>query len=128
MAEPSILVTGARGFVGRHLMAARRDAGEAPVGQDRPGARVVAAAERDWPVHDLLLGSGAAEASRVLADLIAAGDHRAIVHLAGQSSAGRSFEDPAGTVRANLLGTLELLEALRLLRERGLDASLGDHM
>jgi GDP-4-dehydro-6-deoxy-D-mannose reductase len=42
-----------------------------------------------------------------------------VVHLAGQSSAGASFDDPTGTVDANLLGALELLEALRALGSRG---------
>jgi GDP-4-dehydro-6-deoxy-D-mannose reductase len=41
-----------------------------------------------------------------------------VFHLAGQSSAGASFDDPPGTLRANLLGTLDLLEALRRLQER----------
>jgi len=37
----------------------------------------------------------------------------AVVHLAGQSSAARSFEDPVGTLRINAGGTLRLLEAAR---------------
>ncbi len=37
----------------------------------------------------------------------------AIVHLAGQSSAARSFADPVGTLRVNAGGTLRLLEAAR---------------
>lgn len=37
----------------------------------------------------------------------------AVVHLAGQSSAARSFEDPVGTLRVNAGGTLRLLEAAR---------------
>ncbi len=37
----------------------------------------------------------------------------AVVHLAGQSSAARSFDDPVGTLRVNAGGTLRLLEAAR---------------
>lgn len=117
MAERSILITGARGFVGRHLADALMDAGEAPVGLDLP--RLDPAADPAWLVHRHTLGTGDANAPAALADLITDGGHDAIVHLAGQSSAGASFDDPAGTVRANLLGTLELLEALRLMGERG---------
>ena len=36
-----------------------------------------------------------------------------MVHLAGQSSAARSFEDPAATFEANVTGTRNLLEAAR---------------
>jgi GDP-4-dehydro-6-deoxy-D-mannose reductase len=38
-----------------------------------------------------------------------------IVHLAAQSSPQRSWEDPAGTLKTNLLGLLHLLEAARTL-------------
>ncbi|MCK4539181.1 MAG: GDP-mannose 4,6-dehydratase [Candidatus Krumholzibacteria bacterium] len=34
-----------------------------------------------------------------------------IIHLAAQSSAARSFDDPVGTYRANILGALNLFEA-----------------
>ena len=37
-----------------------------------------------------------------------------VYHLAAQSSVGRSWEDPLGTARVNAMGTLELLEAIRL--------------
>jgi GDP-4-dehydro-6-deoxy-D-mannose reductase len=36
-----------------------------------------------------------------------------IFHLAAQSSAARSFNDPGGTVQINVMGTLNLLEAVR---------------
>jgi len=38
-----------------------------------------------------------------------------VYHLAAQSSVGISWNDPIGTARANAMGTLHLLEALRLL-------------
>jgi len=43
----------------------------------------------------------------------------AIVHLAGQASAARSFEDPAATFKANAGGTLGLLEAARAAKFAG---------
>jgi GDP-4-dehydro-6-deoxy-D-mannose reductase len=48
-----------------------------------------------------------------LAAVIAEASPAAIVHLAGQSSAGRSFQQPIETFRVNALGTLALLEAVR---------------
>lgn len=114
---PSILVTGARGFVGRHLVAALQASGAAVSGLDRQ----VAGATDDppWLTHLCELGTGAPDAAAGLATLLGEGRFTAVYHLAGQSSAGASFQDPAGTVSANLLGTLEVLEALRLMAEDG---------
>ena len=109
-------MTGARGFVGRHLVAALQRDGAEVAGLDRP---LAGADDPSWLSHHLALGSGADQAPAHLADLLADGSVTTVYHLAGQSSAGASFGDPAGTVRANLLGTLELLEALRLLQDRG---------
>lgn len=109
-----MLITGAVGFVGRHLAAALAADGVPWLGLDRPAA--VAAS----PAPDLAswqLGEPDEQAPRRLADLIEHRKIRALVHLAGQSSAGASFGDPAGTMHANLLGTLEVLEALRLLAD-----------
>lgn len=43
----------------------------------------------------------------------------AVIHLAAQSSVPASFEDPATTVQTNVLGTLNLLLALRTVGFRG---------
>jgi len=106
-----VLVTGAGGFVGRHLAAALAADGIEAVGLDRAGGGA--------PTHRHELGTGGPDAAGRLADLLAAGGFDAICHLAGQSSAGASFADPAGTMAANTGGTLEVLEALRLLADRG---------
>jgi GDP-4-dehydro-6-deoxy-D-mannose reductase len=44
---------------------------------------------------------------------IRAADPAAVVNLAGQASAARSFEDPGETFRVNTAGALTLLEAVR---------------
>jgi GDP-4-dehydro-6-deoxy-D-mannose reductase len=62
----------------------------------------------DWREADLA-DAGQAQAA------LAAAPCDAIVHLAGQSSAARSFEAPEETFRANVTGTWALLEAMRLL-------------
>lgn len=95
-------------------MAALQAAGTTVEGLDVPPA-----AGRDdpaWLVHHRRLGTAGSEAARGLAACLADGQYTAVYHLAGQSSAAASFSDPAGTIAANLLGTLELLEALRLLQ------------
>lgn len=40
-----------------------------------------------------------------------------VFHLAAQSLVGRSFDDPLGTYQTNVQGTLNLLEALRLINK-----------
>ncbi len=118
MSSPRVLITGAGGFVGRHLAASLAAAGVASSGLDRPAG---AHASADDPLvqwrHEL--GAAAADGGAALADILATGGFTAICHLAGQSSAGASFADPAATVAANLGGTLEVLEALRRLDRGG---------
>jgi len=99
------MVTGAGGFVGPHLVRALAAAGARVTGAGlgRPPAEVPI--ER-WTEIDF-----AGEAS--IEDLLAADRPDAIVHLAGQSSAALSFQDPEGTFRANVGGTTRLLEAVR---------------
>lgn len=107
-----MLVTGAAGFVGGHLTAALASDGVPWLGLDRPAAVATWAspALTSWQ-----LGAPDPDGPQRLADLMVQNGIRAVVHLAGQSSAGASFGDPAATMQANLLGTLELLESLRLL-------------
>lgn len=101
-----VLVTGASGFVGGHLLALLRRAGHDPVaaGGPRDGAPFV-------PL-DLLDPEGVRAA-------VAAAAPDAIVHLAGQAFVPQSLADPAGTFAVNAGGTLNLLEAARALAGAG---------
>lgn len=87
-----LLITGATGFAGRHLVSCAAARGHEPHGLD-DGVDV-----RD--------GAALAAALRAVAP-------DAVAHLAGAASVGGSFDDPVGTWDVNLGGTLALLEALR---------------
>ena len=86
------LVTGAAGFVGQHLCAHLRDAGDTVIGVDRA----------DGP--DLLDGPAV---TRLLADV----SPDVVYHLGGWSDVGASWTSPVECFQSNALGTLNLLQA-----------------
>jgi len=105
-----VLITGVSGFVGGHMVDLLR--AEAPqaeiVGLDsRPGnrARALAIEIVKADLQDPVSVRQALEQVRP----------DRLVHLAAQSSPQRSWEDPGGTLKTNLLGLLHLLEAARTL-------------
>lgn len=100
-----VLVTGANGFVGPHLARALAARGHEVIGSSAAGA-APSGPFAAWATLDVLDRDA-------LAAALAAHRPGAIVHLAGQSSAARSFEDPAGTFRLNVIGTWNVLDAAR---------------
>jgi GDP-4-dehydro-6-deoxy-D-mannose reductase len=106
----TVLITGANGFAGPHLARALAFAGSRVHGMGL-GAPHPGNALKAWHRADVC-DPGALDAA------IGAAQPDAVVHLAGQSSAGFSFEDPAGTFRVNALGTWNLLEAVRRVSPR----------
>jgi GDP-4-dehydro-6-deoxy-D-mannose reductase len=112
-----VLVTGARGFVGRHLSAALRERGHDVV-------------EADRVPHDDALPIDVTDALAVRAAFDLA-QPEAVAHLAAQASVPASLEDPRAAFEINALGTLNVLEAARAAagagaRPRVLIASSAD--
>ncbi len=105
-----VLVTGIAGFVGRHL---------APV-LAAQGHEVHGLGIQPAPRELALASDRTADLTRVgeLEAALVAIAPDAIVNLAGQASAAKSFEDPAETFRVNTSGALTLLEAMRLAAPR----------
>jgi GDP-4-dehydro-6-deoxy-D-mannose reductase len=109
-AHDRLLVTGAGGFVGRHLMSKLRAV--------FPHATLIAAAR---PEHGVLPSFEGAETvpfdllepSRY-AEMIAAIKPDGLVHLAAQASVAASFTDPLASWRINLMGSIALAEAVLL--------------
>lgn len=92
----TLLVTGGRGFVGRHVEAACRPNG----------------AFADFRFVAMPFGLDIRD-ERSVADTVAKVKPDAIMHLAAQSFVPYSIEAPRETLEVNIFGTLSVLEALR---------------
>ncbi len=108
MADLPILVTGGAGFIGSNLI-------DALVARDYP-VRVLdnlSTGKRsnlpDDPSVELIVGD-VADAQTMRS---AVQGCRAVVHLAAVASVQASVDDPVGTHQSNLVGTLNLCEAMR---------------
>jgi len=107
----SVLVTGAAGFGGSHLVEHLLEEGEHVVALDHPQARpehLVAVRNRvDYLACDLACGD--AEAVR---SAFGGREFGAVYHLAGLASVRRSFGEMRRTLEVNALASLNLLGAL----------------
>lgn len=111
MSARRLLVTGAGGFVGRHVSAACARGGDL----------------EEWSFHGSPRGLDIRD-QQALTDWVREVQPDGVIHLAAQSFVPRSFEDPQETIEINLLGTLNLLRALRTsdFKGRMLFVSSGD--
>ncbi|HEX8743035.1 MAG TPA: GDP-mannose 4,6-dehydratase [Thermoleophilaceae bacterium] len=99
-----VLITGAGGFVGRHLAATARDAGAVVVGlgRERPGSDALSES------HAVdLLDAGATGAA------VAAAEPDLVFHLAARASVAESWRAPDVTLSENVVTTQHLLDAVR---------------
>lgn len=97
-----LLVTGSSGFVGKHVRAACAKGG----------------AFSDWQCHGTPEGWDIRDAGAVNS-LVGEIQPDGVLHLAAQSFVPRSFEAPRETFEINLLGTLNLLQALTATKFSG---------
>jgi GDP-4-dehydro-6-deoxy-D-mannose reductase len=103
-----VLVTGAGGFVGGHLVPLLAQEGASVTGVVLPQGGISWGSGAGMRVVEADLDDPAAAAA-----VVEAAPPERIVHLAGQSSVHHSHLDPAGTLRTNVLGIVHLLDAVR---------------
>ena len=114
-----VLVTGAAGFIGAAVALRLLERGERVVGLDNinsyysPELKVARLqrledASGDWIFKQFDLENGAE-----IADLFAAHQPRAVVHLAAQAGVRYSIENPAAYIKSNLDGFGNVLEGCR---------------
>jgi len=108
MAEkPTILVVGGAGYIGSHACKALADAGYRPVVYDN-----LVLGHR-WAVQWGPLVEGDTCDPAQLDAAFRQFSPQAVLHFAAYSNVGESVDDPAKYYRNNVLGTLNMLEAMR---------------
>jgi dTDP-glucose 4,6-dehydratase len=95
-----VLVTGSNGFIGRRLCTRLREKGHLPFGFDCVEGETVFFQGRIEHTHDI-------------ADCVDLVQPDVIIHLAAQSHVPACTARPCDAVSANILGTLNILEAMR---------------
>ncbi|AKS47580.1 UDP-glucuronate 4-epimerase [Octadecabacter temperatus] len=115
---PKVLVTGSAGFIGYHLSKLLLDEGFDVVGFDAMTDYYDVRLKERRQANLLQSGSFKAvndrlEADGVLMDLVAAEKPDFVVHLAGQAGVRYSIDEPRSYVDSNIIGTFNLLEAVR---------------
>jgi UDP-glucuronate 4-epimerase len=118
MSEPSILVTGAAGFIGFHVARRLLQAGRAVVGLDNlnayydPALKNARRAELEKMNGFRFVKLDLADRAG-MASLFAEHRFPFVVHLAAQAGVRHSLADPDAYVDANLVGFVNILEGCR---------------
>jgi GDP-4-dehydro-6-deoxy-D-mannose reductase len=105
-----LLVTGISGFVGSNLCRVLLERGYEVAGLVLPGEDL---GRLKGVLDAITVIEGDLSDLRSLAIAVERAEAAAVVHLAAESAPGRSFEAPVRFFRTNVLGTLNLLEAVR---------------
>jgi UDP-glucose 4-epimerase len=101
----SVLVTGGAGFIGSHVVAALLERGDEVLVLDNlsTGSRDNVHADAQFVEGDVADPDAVREAFR-------RGPLDAVLHVAGQASIAKSFEEPERDLRVNVVGTLNVVQ------------------
>jgi UDP-glucose 4-epimerase len=110
------LVTGAAGFIGSTLVDRLLEEGHQVTGVDNlsagsPASNLESAHRHHRPEHFTFVAFDIRHPA--LPNIVAASNPDVVFHLAAQIDVGRSIDDPQYDARNNVLGTINLLEAIR---------------
>jgi len=103
----NILVTGGAGYIGSHACKALAKAGYTPITYDN------LIYGHEWAVQWGPLERGDILDAQRLGEVMARYRPKAVMHFAAFAYVGESVEDPAKYYRNNVVGTLNLLDAMR---------------
>ncbi len=109
MADSPILITGGAGFIGSHLTDVLLARGHAVRVLDNLSTGKRANLPLDNPRLELIEGD-VADAALVARTMVGC---KAVAHLAAVASVQASVDDPVATHQSNLIGTLNVCEAMR---------------
>ncbi|MDI6809230.1 MAG: GDP-mannose 4,6-dehydratase [Candidatus Eisenbacteria bacterium] len=118
-----ILITGILGFVAGYVISELKDKGHEIVGIDILDAAGKEKARR-LPRDVTVLNCDLSELGQI-SPLLDETFPDLLIHLAAQSSAGKSFDDPHGTFISNAVGSLNLLESMRKKEYHGKAVFVG---
>jgi GDP-4-dehydro-6-deoxy-D-mannose reductase len=116
-----VLITGIAGFAGSHLAERLVAAGHTVFGTQFPGENLANLAAVQSQIE--LVRCDVTQRADVLG-AVEASHPDWIFHLAGQASVGDSFHNPGLTVDVNVKGTVNVLEAARLMSREELPRTL----
>ncbi len=103
-----VLVTGAGGFLGGHLLRALNAGGIKPFAALMPGEKTPEDADAVWLRTDLA-------DSRAAEELVHASNPHVVVHLAARLGSARSWSFASEAIETNLMATHRLMQALGVL-------------
>ncbi|GGD49950.1 NAD-dependent epimerase/dehydratase family protein [Paenibacillus nasutitermitis] len=118
MSRPRLLITGAGGFCGEHACRYFSASGWDVTALVR---RLPSEGESSWLEQASLVLDGDLILPEEADDIVAQAQPEYVLHLAGKNAVAPSWVAPIDTLQSNVMGTVNLLEAVRKLAGSGLN-------